>query len=247
MDHEVGIQLAGPEERAVVAAYRDELVEHRPLRAFEGPAAEGLEHAAARGHGHLRHGTVPRLREKLREVRRPGELVFGLGIVVRAVVGMAPIVQTVGDRLDEDRRSDESFAQRPQNAEQLFFGHALLGFAADCHDVGQVVCQMDAGIITLPDVDTAVQQPRRVGGTAGGFHVVLVGELYVNHQLAGLRQPDGQVGPRIPEDCANASGRVERVEDRLHLRFRVRCVCHRGRDGPGGHHAQQSHDHLPCD
>ena len=119
VDHEALVQRALPEDRAVVAVDADERVEPAVLVGLVGDVAEGPEHAAAGGHGDLGHGHEHRLAEELRQVRQAGHAVGRLRVVVRPVVGVAPLVGPLGKRLDDLLVAQDRLALGVQHAEQL--------------------------------------------------------------------------------------------------------------------------------
>ena len=108
-----------PEDRAVVAVDAQQRVEHRVLVRLVGDVAERPEHPAAGRHRDLGHGTELRLGQELRQVRRPGQLVGRLRVVVGAVVGVAPGVDPLGGRLDDLLAAEHGLSLGMQHAQHL--------------------------------------------------------------------------------------------------------------------------------
>ncbi len=101
VDHEALRQRPPPEHGAVEGVEGHQRVQQRLLALVPGDVAEGLEHAPAGGHGHLRRRTISRVGKELRHVRRADQAILRDRVVVRTVIGMAPVIRAFRGGLDE--------------------------------------------------------------------------------------------------------------------------------------------------
>ena len=77
---------------------------------MEGHVAKGLEHASRRGHGDLGQRRVVRFGKKLCQIGCLADTIEGLGVIVRTVVGMAPVIYARRERFLPFLISDQDLA-----------------------------------------------------------------------------------------------------------------------------------------
>ncbi len=235
VDHEAFGQRPLPEDRAVVAVGADQRIEHRVLVGLVGDVPERAKHTSAGRHGDLRHGDEQRLGQELRQVRGAGQLVLGLRVVVRTVVGMAPRVDAGGKRFDDFLVAEQRFALGMQDAEQLAAA-ALLGRGRrDQHGAGDVVGQVQSACVTRVCKHPAAQQAGGLRRLAHRLDLVRLRRLEVHHQFAAA----GQLGHRFrraafrqTHDGANPSRHTQAGQSRLGCGRHVRLIRSRSRGDP---------------
>ena len=125
MHHQGRGDFAAPQKGAVVTAERRQRIQPRFLALLERDVAKGFENPASRRHRHLGQGSIPRIGQELRQVRTARYCVLGDGVVVRAVIGMGPVVNPWGKRLGFLARAQQCFSFRAHHTQRLIDGDLL--------------------------------------------------------------------------------------------------------------------------
>jgi len=144
----------------------------------------------------------------VRQVRRSGQRIFRLRVVVRPVVRMAPIVGAFGKQFDDQLAVDQRLAARPQHAQHFAPWHARRTACrpVDKHQVRQVVGQVQMRPRTLLRKDSFPQQPLLIGELAQVVDPIGSRQLNVDQQLVSVRQiVRPRLRPTTGQDDADAA------------------------------------------
>ena len=135
VNHEARRKRLSPKNRAVIRANADERVQPLVLISLVSDVTHRLIHPPASDDGLLWHGAefgdVDELGPEIPfyvSVRR-------IGVIVRTVIRMAPLIDTFGNWLEQFAIADERLGPRAENAQQLLVGRLVEGVG----DIGQIV------------------------------------------------------------------------------------------------------------
>ena len=234
VDHDPRRQGAAPEHRAVVAVDGHQRIEPRLFPLMPRDVPERDEHPSPGRHGRLRRRAVTRHGHELRQIRRAGQAVTRLRVVVRAVVEVAPVVRAGGGGLGPDVSADDALPARPKHTKDLGLRH-VGRIAHGDQAVGDVVGELDSFQVALGDIDAFPVQSGVVGRLAGGCHVRAATQLQEHDQLRLAGDVHGESPFHVAQHHTDAATHSELLRQRTRRGHRRRA----GRNElPHQHNAQ---------
>ena len=199
MHHDPRGYVSLPEDGPVVAVEGHQLAQKGFFSLMKGHVAEGLEHASRGGHGDLGQGRIVRFGQELCQIGCLADSIEGLRVVVRTVVGMAPVVYSRRKGFRPYLIADQGLALGPHDPQR--FGAGDLGGAIDGNQgIRQIIRQMHARQVALFDPDASPQKTGGVHAPAQLRHLLRVLQLDVELQFGVSSQTRGDLTRHIAQN-----------------------------------------------
>jgi len=119
--------------------------------------------------------TITVIGKELGNVRRAGPLIGGLGIVVGAVIRMAPTIGVVHVRFGGLFPADDDCCPGVHDPKELFFTYSVSGGGRGKRQPGKVVGQMNGSPISFLNENSGPQKSSPLGCFSHGGHFIQIG------------------------------------------------------------------------